>query len=132
MMALLAHLFAPSSGDRRRKTATLFLAIAATGLLSISCGLVQRLSVPVTPIATAVESSDGTDKFYIRGTVINRVAILGQGLYEVKDDSGTVWVVTQGEVPALNSTVTVKGTVEGLLKLGGRNFGVTVKEIERL
>ncbi|MGK7909664.1 MAG: hypothetical protein AB4040_20860 [Synechococcus sp.] len=132
MMALLAHLFAPSIGDRRRKTATLFLAIAATGLLSISCGLVQRLSVPVTPIATAVESSDGTDKFYIRGTVINRVAILGQGLYEVEDDSGTVWVVTQGEVPALNSTVTVKGTVEGLLKLGGRNFGVTVKEIERL
>ena len=79
-----------------------------------------------------LEAPDGANEIYIRGTVINRVAVLGQGLYEVEDSTGSVWVLTADEVPAIDAKVTVKGISEGLMQLGDRRFGVTIKEIERL
>lgn len=115
-----------------RQSAVIALAIAIAGFSVASCAQIRRASVPVTPISTVLEAPDGANEIYIRGTVINRVAVLGQGLYEVEDSTGSVWVLTADEVPAIDAKVTVKGISEGLMQLGDRRFGVTIKEIERL
>ena len=110
-----------------------YLCVAAlVGFVVLGCGPIERASVSITPIATVLEQPDSENTVHVRGTVTNRIAILGNGLYEVEDDTGSVWVLTEKDVPALNSTVTVRGTSEGVMQLGGRHFGVTLKETRRL
>ena len=104
----------------------------AIGSVALGCGPIERATVSVTPIATVLEQPNRETSVYIRGVVTNRIAILGNGLYEVEDDTGRVWVLSEDEVPALDSNVTVQGTSEGVMQLGGRHFGVTIKETRRL
>ena len=117
---------------RFRQSAIIVLAIVIAGFSGVSCAQIRRASVPVTPISSLLEVEDAENEIYVRGTVINRVAILGQGLYQVEDDTGSVWVLTEDEVPAIDTNVTVRGISEGLMQIGDRRFGVTLKEIERL
>ncbi|WP_051039838.1 hypothetical protein [Synechococcus sp. PCC 7336] len=97
-----------------------------------SCGQIARLTATTTPIATAIESAGDTQEIYIRGRVVSQFAFLGQGAYQVEDDSGSIWVTTDSGLPAIDSNVVVKGTTRTGVRIGTRNFGVTLTEIERL
>ena len=118
----------PTLGKRMRH---LFVT-ALVGVVVMGCGAIERASVSITPIETVLAQPDSENHVHVRGTVTNRVAIFGNGLYEVEDGTGRVWVLTENEVPALNSTVTVRGTSDGAIQLGGRHFGVTLRETRRL
>ena len=122
----------PNTVTPSRRSLVWIGAVLTVAFISIGCGPIERASVSITPIATVLEQPDLNNSVHIRGTVTNRVAILGNGLYEVEDNTGRLWVLTDNEVPALNSTVTVRGTSEGVMQLGGRHFGVTLKEDRRL
>ena len=48
----------------------------------------------------------------IKGTVIRGAPLLAGALYEVQDDSGTVWVLSAESSPSASAMVSVVGTVQ--------------------
>lgn len=70
--------------------------------------------------SVAAEQVDQT--VAIAGTVTQRVALLDGWLYQVSDDSGSLWVLTHSSAPALDEAVTVEGIV--------RYEAIVVEEID--
>lgn len=107
-----------------------------SGILAVSlvtgCGQLARFGIGTTPIQQVVDNPPAYTNVTVRGQVVNTLGILGQGVYELKDDTGSLWVIT-GErgMPAISSTVTVRGEAAEGITLSGRNFGVTLTEKER-
>ena len=65
------------------------------------------------------------------GTVTDSYGVLGNGVYELDDGTGRVWVATNRGVPARGSRVGVSGRVYSGLQFGGRNYGLGLKEENR-
>ncbi|MCJ2542479.1 hypothetical protein [Thermostichus vulcanus] len=95
------------------------------------CGQLARLGVGTTPIATVAQNPSQHSNVWIRGQVVNQVGVFGQGVYELQDSSGSIWVITDKGIPAMNSTVTVRGKAQEGITVGGRSFGVSLTEVER-
>jgi uncharacterized protein YdeI (BOF family) len=97
------------------------------------CGQLARLGIGTTPIATVASNpAQYTDAdVLIRGQVVNQVGVFGQGVYELQDNSGSIWVITDKGIPAMNSTVTVRGKAQEGITVGGRSFGVSLVEAQR-
>jgi len=67
----------------------------------------------------------------IYGTVTNSYGALGQGAYELDDETGKIWVVTQRGVPGRGARVGAVGRfIEGV-SWGGRNLGSAIRESDR-
>jgi hypothetical protein len=66
----------------------------------------------------------------LTGNATNAFAALGNGVYQLDDGSGTIWVVTQNGVPSAGAKVTVTGRVEQGFSFGGRNYGMILRETE--
>ena len=66
----------------------------------------------------------------ITGSTANAFAVLGNGVYQVDDGSGTIWVFTQNGVPNAGVKLTVTGRVEQGFSFGGRNYGTILRETE--
>lgn len=67
----------------------------------------------------------------IYGTVTNSYGALGQGAYELNDETGKIWVVTQRGVPGRGARVGAVGRfIEGV-SWGGRNLGSAIREKDR-
>jgi len=95
------------------------------------CGQLARLGIGTTPIATVEQNPSRYTDVYIRGRVVNQIGVFGQGVYEIQDNSGSLWVITDKGLPAMNSTVTVRGKAQEGIVVGGRSFGVSLVEAER-
>jgi len=69
----------------------------------------------------------------IRGTVGETLwfAVLTKGGYQLGDDSGTIWVITNRPPPQKGSIVTSKGTVSTAVKLGDTTLGTVINEEKR-
>ena len=65
------------------------------------------------------------------GTVTESYGVLGNGVYELDDGTGRIWVVTQRGVPSRGSRVGVSGRVYSGLQFGGRNYGLGLREENR-
>jgi hypothetical protein len=46
---------------------------------------------------------------YLKGKVGDRAPFLGSGAYQLQDNTGTVWVITQGKLPAQGDILAIKG-----------------------
>ena len=67
----------------------------------------------------------------IRGTVSDAFGALGNGVFQVDDGSGRMWVYSQNYgVPGNGNKVTVIGRIEQGFAFGGRNFGVILRQTE--
>lgn len=67
----------------------------------------------------------------IYGTVTNSFGALGQGVYELNDETGKIWVVTQRGVPGRGARVGAVGRfIEGF-SWEGRNLGSALRETDR-
>src|SRR5262249_42413957 len=54
---------------------------------------------------------------------------LGQGLFQVDDGTGKIWVLSQNYgLPASNAKVSVTGQLQQGISVGGRNFGVLFRQ----
>lgn len=95
------------------------------------CGPLARLGIGTTPIAQIEQNPFRYTNVYVRGRVVNQIGVFGQGVYEIQDSSGSLWVITDKGLPAMNSTVTVRGKAQEGIVLGGRSFGVSLVEAER-
>jgi len=106
------------------------LAIVAIGMVALLLSVVVACS-STTDIADVPEL-EGQEV-----TVEGRVSLpswfgdVSMGAYELSDDSGTVWVITEQEPPPEGGNVTVTGTVESAFSIGEEQYGVVVMESER-
>ncbi|HKR58613.1 MAG TPA: hypothetical protein VJS64_02680 [Pyrinomonadaceae bacterium] len=65
------------------------------------------------------------------GQVTNSFGALGQGAYELSDETGKIWVVTQRGVPSRGARVGAVGKYIHGVTWGGRNFGSALEETDR-
>lgn len=68
----------------------------------------------------------------IAGRVTNSfgVAFIG-GIYKIDDGTGSIWVVTNKDVPSKGAEVGLKGRVQNGVNYSGKNYGIGVVENER-
>ena len=106
--------------------------IASVGLLTAAC--------PTRRSIADIESNPS--KFYnkeigIAGTVRDSYGLnvpltqIHGGVYKVDDGSGSIWVVTQRDVPVKGARIGVKGTVQNGVGWNGKNYGLGMIEEDR-
>ncbi|MCU0535634.1 MAG: hypothetical protein MUD14_17220 [Hydrococcus sp. Prado102] len=87
---------------------SLFLGIGLIGCNS-SGNLNAALSNPSGVPISQLQQQGASKVVYLKGKVGDRAPFLGSGAYQLQDDTGTVWVVTQGALPASGDIVSIKG-----------------------
>jgi hypothetical protein len=100
--------------------------LVATLLLLAGCA-------SVTPIGQLLENSSRYNgkTVRIKGEVTKSVGALVAGAYQVKDDTGTLTVVTEGaSPPPEGSKIGVKGVFQALITLGSKSLAI-LKEQSR-
>ncbi|MBE9061085.1 hypothetical protein [cf. Phormidesmis sp. LEGE 11477] len=71
------------------------------------------LRMPGSPMAiNALSAERAEDKVAISGRVMQRVAILDGWLYQIQDDTGSLWVLTRQSEPSVGDAATVSGIVK--------------------
>ncbi|WP_346292816.1 hypothetical protein [Sphaerothrix gracilis] len=71
----------------------------------------MRLTGRIEAIADIHNQPLSGDPVYLRGKVQQHVPLLDGWIYQLQDETGLVWIVTQAEKPALGAEITVKGQV---------------------
>lgn len=56
---------------------------------------------------------------------------IGGGAYKIDDGTGSIWVVTEGSVPAKGAEIGVRGVVGSGVSWKGKNYGLGILEKER-
>jgi len=65
------------------------------------------------------------------GSVTNSFGALGQGAYELQDETGKIWVITQRGVPTKGTRLGAVGKYINGVNWAGRNFGSALQETDR-
>ncbi len=87
---------------------------------------------PIVPIAEVSQHDQSVA--YLEGRVEQHLPLLGQGLYQLIDDSGQIWVITPAPLPDVGESVTIRAIIhyESIL-MQGREMGEHyAEELERL
>ena len=111
-----------------RKVRLLSLPLTASAWLLSGCA-------GVTPIRDLLNDPSHYDgkTVHIEGNVKGSVGGLGVGAYEVRDETGTLTVVSQrSDPPRTGAKVGVKGTFQALLSLGIKSLAVLKEESRSL
>jgi len=89
-----------------------------------------------TPIGEILESPGRFEgePVKVRGEVveITKLPLIESKSYLLRDDTGTILVVTEGSLPALNKTVAVKAQVKTMAIIDKQSFGLRLVEVKRL
>ena len=64
----------------------------------------------------------------VEGRVVNVVGAMNNGIYQVDDGTGTIYVVSSRGVPNRNARVKVTGTVTPGVNIMGRSLGTAIQE----
>ena len=81
----------------------------------------------VTPIGELLQNSSKYNgkEVRIKGEVKESAGLLGRGAYQVKDDTGTLTVISETSAPPPSgSKIGVKGVFQALLTLGSKSLAV--------
>ena len=65
------------------------------------------------------------------GTVTDSYGLLGNGIYELDDGTGRIWVMTRRGVPTKGTRVGASGRVHTGVSYGGRTYGMVLQEEDR-
>ncbi len=69
----------------------------------------------------------------IKGQASDSFGGFGQGVYQLDDGSGRIWVLSQNfGLPGNGNKVTVTGQVQQGLSFGGRTYGVVFRQTKAL
>ncbi len=99
--------------------------------------LVSVIFLTACPKQTTINQLNGDPARYrnkevlLVGTVTNSFGALGQGAYELNDETGKIWVVTQRGVPTRGARIGAVGKYINGVTWGGRNFGSALQETDR-
>ena len=112
--------------DRPARPAHHFAGLTLAGTLLLLAGCAG-----ITPIGELLDNPTKYDGKTVRveGTVRESAGGLGLGAYQVRDDTGTLTVVSEtGGPPRSGSKVGVKGRFQALITLGSRSLAVLREE----
>jgi hypothetical protein len=98
------------------------LLVVAAALLLAACEPVKISQIKADP------SRFGTKTIAVEGTVVNSVGVLGKGGYEIQDDTGRIFVISNHGIPSGGTKVTVEGTVFSGATVLGQPLGVAIRE----
>ncbi|MGB2926698.1 MAG: hypothetical protein WBB82_15465 [Limnothrix sp.] len=95
--------------------------------------LAQKRNISVTAIASLNSANPGSN-VHIKGVVAQNAPFIEGGAYEIQDQTGTIWVITNAPLPAAGTEVLISGELNFHdLRLGANDFGeVFVTEIAAL
>lgn len=105
-------------------------ALIGTALLTVVCATACAKSVTTAAIEEDPASYYG-DVVVVTGEVSGGYEVSGYGLYELRDATGKIWVVTLHGLPADGLHVSVRGRVNEPVSLGVIEIGTHVVEDER-
>ncbi|MDJ0599744.1 MAG: DNA-binding protein [Crocosphaera sp.] len=99
-------------------------------------GLAQPSITPIGEISSqpSTESTSEEQIVYLEGKVVDHAPFLDRGSYQLEDDTGTVWVLTNDPLPQTGETVQITGKVTyQSIPLGGQDVGeLYILEVEKL
>ncbi len=115
------------------------VSIARAGLVSIATGvllLTCMLSTGCTRRVTAAEVNADSQSYYgqvvvLEGSASAGYSIGGYGIYELRDATGSVRVVSKSGVPDSGAVLRVKGRVNAPIELGVVTIGTHIAEDSR-
>jgi hypothetical protein len=110
----------------------LALSVIGFGNILTGCDIASRIGIGTSPIGKVAQNPTDYKEATIRGKVTNQFSALGKGAYELKDDTGSMYVWTNKGMPTMNSSITVRGTMQEGFVFAGQNFAVSLIEVERL
>lgn len=72
-------------------------------------------------------------KISIKGKVVETIGIplIQNGIFQMDDGTGTIWIVSEKRRPARGDKVTVKGIVKTGFSFNERSFGTVIIEAEK-
>jgi len=109
-----------------RKQTKLALLAALIGVVLLLAGCPQQTSIG------NINRDPGAfmnKEVSVAGTVNHSYGLMGNGIYDVTDGTGSIWVLSQGYgVPGDGAKVGVTGTVIPTLEFGGKSFATGIRE----
>ena len=98
-------------------------------ILGAVCAVALVHTEEITPIGSITENPEKfrNTEVTILGEVTERVTYQNDVVFKVADESGTIAIHTQGDAPALESRVVVKGVVKSVVKIGPYEFGTIIE-----
>jgi hypothetical protein len=104
-------------------------------LLPFSLLLLVMLGLVGCPNSTSIADINKDPGHYagkdvtISGQTSNSFGALGNGIFQINDGSGSMWVYSQSfGVPGDGAKVAVTGRIQQGFSFGGRSFAVVLKE----
>ena len=99
-------------------------------------GLAQPSITPIGEISpqTPITQPSEDDLIRLEGEVVDRAPFLDSGSYQLQDETGTVWVLTNGPLPQTGEMVQITGKVTyQSIRVGGQDVGeLYILEVEKL
>jgi hypothetical protein len=105
---------------------------SAAGVVAILITALLLTACPPSPSIAEIEHNPGKyagKEIVVHGNVEQTAGLLGSGAYRLNDGTGTIWVLSQSfGVPGRGANVRVTGTLVQGASLGGRNFGLALRQ----
>lgn len=105
--------------------------------LFLSAILAGALALTACPSQTTISKINQDPSRYhdkevaLVGRVTDSYGVLGNGIYELDDGTGRIWVMTRQGVPAKGARVGASGKVHTGVSFGGRTYGLVLQEEHR-
>lgn len=104
------------------------------GLLLLTASTLVLTACPKETTIGRLSADPGryrNDEVQLRGVVVNSFGALGLGAYELDDETGRIWVLTERGVPEKGARVRPVGRFVNGITWGGRNYGNALRETDR-
>ncbi|WP_107668198.1 DNA-binding protein [Cyanothece sp. BG0011] len=99
-------------------------------------GLAQPSITPIGELSPqpSTESTSEEAIIYLEGKVVDRAPFMDSGSYQLQDQTGTVWVLTDGPLPQTGDRVQITGKVTyQSIPMGGQDVGeLYILEVEQV
>jgi hypothetical protein len=102
------------------------LAVALAAFLSVACDRKEIAEITADPGAWADKEVN------VGGKVTQSIGVLGTGIYQIDDGTGTLWVWSDSRgVPTKGALVGVRGRVTPTITFLGVNYATVLRETDR-
>ncbi|MBM3356870.1 MAG: hypothetical protein FJY54_03985 [Betaproteobacteria bacterium] len=107
--------------------------VMAGALVAGGCDYSPFGYTPIGEIVAAPARFEGAEvKLKGRVTDVVKLPVIEFRAYTIRDDTGSITVVTRSELPASGAQVALRGTVKSAVIIGGESLGLRVEESQRL
>ena len=89
---------------------------------------------PLIQINELQQQRNSSATVYLQGKVGNQAPFLGSGAYQLQDNSGTIWVITNNNLPPLGEEILIEGQIKyQSISIEGQELGdLYVLELKQL